>query len=312
MRVDEAVDIFLNAIKGEVSPETYRWYSDKLRPLRTLLGAMEVTTITIQDLRTCRAILMSRKERWTDHPRRPSAPGKLSPFTINGHIRAWRRFFRWLMEEGYVRANPAQRLKNLRTPDEEPKAASEEDIRLLLQAAKDSGPRNYAIVCFLVDTGARVKGAASLTLERLDVKRRRALVIEKFQKREKARAVYFGEITAGALKEWLAVRPKVEDSHVFLSSHGNGPLTPSGIYQVLKRLARNAGIEGRFNPHSLRHAFARRILQRGADLATLSQLMGHSSVEVTVRYYARWADDELAMLHAKYSRMADLIHPPSL
>ncbi len=254
---------------------------------------------------------MARTERWTDHPLRPTAPGQLSLHTINGHIRAWRRLFRWLASEGYIEKNPAQRLKLARTPDEDPKAATGDDIKRLLQAAKESGPRDYALVCFLVDTGARVRGVASLTLEHLDLERRRAIVIEKSQKRERVRRVYFSEITAMALAQWLAVRPDVAEPQVFLNLQRDTPLTPSGIYQVLKRLARKAGIEGRFNPHSLRHAFARRLLQQGADLGTVSQLMGHSTVDVTVRYYARWADDELRELHDKYSRMADLLHSPA-
>ncbi len=308
MKVDKAVDTFLQSIDGEVSPETIRWYREKLRPLRECLGGREVATITTQDLRDCRAALMARTERWTDHPLRPTAPGRLSLHTINGHIRAWRRLFRWLASEGYIEKNPAQRLKLIRTPDGDPKAASEDDIRQLLVAAKESGPRDYALVCFLVDTGARVSGVASLTLEHLDLERRRALVTEKSQKHERVRRVYFSEITATALAQWLAIRPDVDCSHVFLNLRKNTPLTPSGIYQVLKRLARKAGVEGRFNPHSLRHAFARRVLQQGADLGTLSQLMGHSTVTVTVRYYARWADDELGTLHDRYSPLAALTH----
>ncbi len=306
MMLTEALATFLDAITGEVSPETLRWYKDKLRPLEKYLGTTDVAAITIQDLRDCRAALMARTERWTDHPLRPSVPGRLSVHTINDHIRAWRRFFRWLWNEGYLEENPAQRLNFLRTPDEPPKAASEEDIKRLLQAAKESGPRDYALVCFLVDTGSRLGGVASLTLEHLDSERRRALVVEKSQRHEKARRVYFSRITAAALAEWLAVRPKADCPHVFLNLQKKTPLTRSGIYQLLKRLARRAGVEGRSNPHSLRHAFARRVLQQGADLATLSQLMGHSTVAVTVRYYARWADDELGALHDRYSPLAAL------
>ena len=280
MKVGEAIDVFLQSIQGEVAPETIRWYKDQLKPLNKCLGSREITTITIRDLRDCRSSLMARTERWTDHPHRPLASGRLSPHTINGYTRAWRRIFRWLTMEGYIDQNPAQRLKPIRTPDEDPKAASEDDIKRLLQVAKDSSPRDYALVCFLVDTGARARGVATLTLERLDLERRKALVTEKSQKRERARPVYFTDITAEALQKWLAVRPDVDHSYVFLGLQKKAPLSSSGIYQILKRLARKAGITGRFNPHSLRHAFARRLLQQGADLGTVSQLMGHSTVDV--------------------------------
>ena len=308
MQLHEAITAFLRSVEGEISPRTYEWYREKLRALESFLGPREIETIQADDLRSWRSALLHREEKWADHPYKPTVNGPLSPHTINGHIRAVRRFFGWLYEEGYIESNPARRIRNVRTPDAEPKAASEEDIRRLLKAARESSERDYAIVTFLIDTGARASGVVTLTLDRLDLERRRAFVIEKSQKREKGRFVYFSEETAKALRAWLAVRPQAETDHVFLNAQGK-PLTPWGLYQLLERLAQKGGVEGRFNPHSLRHAFARRVLQQGADLATVSQLMGHSSVDVTVRHYARWTDDELGMLHDRYSPLAGLIEP---
>jgi len=306
MKLRKAISIYLQSVKGEISPRTHAWYAGKLKSLKDFLGDREIEEITAHDLRRWRARLLDRTERWVEHPYRTPKEGSLSPHTINGHIRACRRLFRWLNLEGYISDNPALKLNFIRTPDEEPKAATEEDIRRMLRVAKSTSPRDYALLCFLIDTGARAGGVVSLTLDRLDLERRRALVIEKSQKRERARRVFFTTETRQALEEWLAVRPKTECDHVFLGVHG-APLSVSGLYQVLRRLAKKAGIKGRFNPHSLRHAFARRVLQQGADLATLSQLMGHSSVEVTVHYYARWADDELGALHDRYSPLTGLL-----
>ncbi len=306
MQLHEAISTFLRSMEGEASPRTIEWYKEKLRALESFLGPCEIDAIQAEDLRVWRSALLYRAEKWANHPYKPTVEAPLSPHTINGHIRAVRRFFRWLEEEGYIQNNPARKLRNIRTPDTEPKAASEKDSKRLLKAADESGERDYAIVCFLIDTGARANGVVTLTLDRLDLNRRRALVIEKSQKQERARFVYFTEETANALKAWLAVRPQAETNHVFLNVHGK-PLTLWGLYQLLKRLAQKGGVEGRFNPHSFRHAFARRVLQQGADLATVSQLMGHSSVEVTVRYYARWADDELSKLHDRYSPLKGLL-----
>ena len=306
MKLREAISVYLQAIQGEVSSKTHIWYTYKLRNLGETLGEKDIESVTADDLRHWRASLMARKERWSGHPYRETRKGALSPHTINGYIRACRRLFRWLNTEDYISANPALKLKSIRTPDEEPKAAAEEDIRCMLQTARATSARDYALLCFLVDTGARAGGVVSLTLDRLDLERRRALVIEKSQKRERVRRVFFTEETRQALEEWLAVRPEAESDHVFLGVHGK-PLSVSGLYHVLKRLAKKAGIKGRFNPHSMRHAFARRALKQGADLATVSQLMGHSSVEVTVRFYARWADDELSELHDRYSPLKGLL-----
>ena len=70
---------------------------------------------------------------------------------------------------------------------------------------------------------------------------------------------------------------------------------------MLKRLAKRAGVNGRFNPHAFRHGWARGALKNGADLGTVSQILGHSSIQVTAEFYARWADEELAQRHQKFS-----------
>jgi integrase/recombinase XerD len=84
-------------------------------------------------------------------------------------------------------------------------------------------------------------------------------------------------------------------------------LKTSGVNQILKRLARRAGITGRFNPHSFRHAFAKQYLMDGGDLATLSDLLGHSDVQVTKSSYSVFITDELARKHAEHSPVAKLI-----
>ncbi len=69
---------------------------------------------------------------------------------------------------------------------------------------------------------------------------------------------------------------------------------------MLERLAKQGGVEGRFNPHSFHHALARRLLRNGADMGTVSQILGHSDIETTHRFYAYWTEDELAQRHRQY------------
>ena len=84
------------------------------------------------------------------------------------------------------------------------------------------------------------------------------------------------------------------------------PLTLSGLYGILKRTAERAGVEGRFNPHSIRHAFARQCLLNGLDLATLSRLMGHTSIGVTTDFYAVFTPIEQADRHKQFSPIHNL------
>ena len=119
------------------------------------------------------------------------------------------------------------------------------------------------------------------------------------EKGDKTRKVCFGEVTKIALQAWLVVRPRDKWGDVVFVGK-RGPLTPSGVYRVLERLASTGGVEGRFNPHSFRHALARRLLRHGADMGIVSQILGHSDMETTHRFYARWTEDELSERHRQY------------
>lgn len=298
MTLADAVNLFLTAIEGEVAPATHTWYRQRLHSLVAQSGSTPLDQITIDSLRQWRATLLAQRQRWADHPTRPALAGPLSSATLHDSLRAVKRLFRWLVSEGHLTANPTTRLKLATAPKEPPKAISEEDLTRLLIAAAASGARDLALVAFIADTACRCAGAAGARLSELDTNRRTAIVREKGKK---ARTVFFGPETARALRAWLSVRPTDPTDALFLRLRGGGPLTPIGVYQVFKRLARAAGLQQRFNPHSLRHAYARRALQAGADLATVSEIMGHTDIAVTATFYARWADNELQARKERFS-----------
>jgi integrase/recombinase XerD len=225
--------------------------------------------------------------------------GGLSPYTLHGYARAWRTFFRWCVQHDYLRHNPATLLKQPPLPEQPPKALLPDDLARLLTVARDA-PRDYAIVCFLADTGCRVGGLVGLRLGDLHFDTGRAVVWEKGCGGErKSRTVYMKACTVESLRAYLRARPVEAEARVLQGQRG--PLTTSGVYQLLKRLARKAKITSRHNPHAFRHGFARGALQNGADIGTVAQLLGHSDVSITVRFYARWADEELKAKHAAVS-----------
>jgi integrase/recombinase XerD len=96
------------------------------------------------------------------------------------------------------------------------------------------------------------------------------------------------------------MRPKVETEYVFLNRF-NKPLTGNGVYLMLKRLARRAGVEGRFNPHSFRHGFAWGMLMQGASLDMVCDILGHSDIKVTKDFYVHWSQGELGLIHSRFS-----------
>ncbi len=298
MLASKAIEAFLLSYHGSKSPQTIIWYERRLSALLLFLGDVEVATITISDLRRWRAGLFERRTRYENHPsgRRPE-PGGLSAHTLHGYVRAARRFFRWLEEEELLDHNPARRLELPKLPRRMVRGIAQGDLSKILEAARQSGPRDHALVWFFYSTACRVGGVVNLRLDDLDLGRCRARVREKG---DKTRPVFLIPPAADAMRAWLDVRPDSDDDdHVFLGERG--PLKGSGVYQVMKRLAKRAGVARGWNPHNWRHRRIRDLQARGMPLGVLSQYAGHASVEVTADIYGTLPEDELQQLYFQYA-----------
>lgn len=295
MRLSECIELFKEIVSCESSPRTFSWYMTPLKHFQQYLveagkGDPPIHEITTRDLRRWQ-LWLEKENPWQRHPTKPAQMRSYSPVTIETYVKAIRRFFNRMYKEGYLEVNPAASLKLPSTPDTPLKVISEEELAKLIEGARENGPRDLAIVLFLVETGCRVGGLCSLTMENLDLEERRAVIYQKGRGGAKECVVFFGEATEKALRKWLKERPSDDSNYVFLSTRG-GPLSPTGVYQILKRIAKRKNIK-RFNPHSIRHRFARIALENGADLSTVSQLLHHSSIEVTHRHYAKWEQRRL-------------------
>ena len=293
--VSEAIDKFLLVIALDVKPATIKSYALCLRPLRALDKA--IGEITTDDLRLAYARLRDRTWRYGDHPLRPPVNDGLSVYTLHKHVRVWKRFFHWLVDEGIISRDPARKLRRPGIPKEPPKDMRPDDLERLLLAAEAESARDYAIVCFLADTACRVGGLVGLTLADLDLAERRARVVEKGSR---SRYVHFKERTEHALRRYLdEERPAGSGPRVFVGLRG--PLTTGGIYQIIKRLARKASVRGRYNPHSMRHAWARQAIKRGANLKEIQEILGHISIVTTTTFYAVYLDEEIHERHGQLS-----------
>ncbi len=287
MHASDAVSAFLLGVRGEIAEATVTRYATALRAFVAFVGDAPLAQLGPADVRAFRAARL----------------GRISPFTVNSDLRALRRLYGWLVREGLASSNIPRGVPFVRTPKDVPKAVTPADLLRVIGRLADESPRDRAFVLFLIDTGCRVGGAIGLTLDRLALDGRRAVVSEKGNK---ARAVYFTEVTADALAGHLERRGLDPSPFVFLSKKG-GPLTTSGARQMLERIGERAGVAGRCNPHAFRHAFARAFLTNGGNLASLGRIMGHApGSPVTAQYYAVWDDRELAEQHDRYSPLAGL------
>jgi integrase/recombinase XerD len=272
------------------------------------LGAVHVEDVTIHDLRRYVVSQKNQTELWADHPMRETQKGHLSSFTIASRVQTMKRLFQWSQDEGLIEENPAHRIRRLNPKHKPPKAIKQENFMALLKTTEPNQPidlRDRAILFTLADTGCRVGGLCSLRVQDLNLDENLAIVTEKGGK---TRFLHFTSITKEALEDWLAVRPKDRGDSLWVgcgTKKSNG-FSPSGVNSMLRRRKAEAGIEGIVNPHAFRHAFAREFLLNGGDLGTLSDLMGHSSVEVTKSYYAIFTVNELREKHHKHSPVANI------
>lgn len=305
MMLSEAVELLVNATLADGRSErTAESYAAALAALVDFLGAdRAVEGVTIADLRAYVARLRGQGVRYAAHPGRAPVPGGLAAATIASRVRAVKRLFRFLEDEGAIVGNPARRLLQPRPGrGVQPKAITAEDLRLLLAATGGADVmqrRDRAVVLFLADTGCRAGGLAGLRLGDLSLDRLQAQVTEKGQK---TRLVYFSPVTAAALAAWLEARPESASEHVFLNLRRPGEgLTANGLKELLRRLGKKAGCKGPHNAHAFRHGFARAFLQSGGNLSHLADLLGHSSVLTTWASYAIFNTEELGRIHAQHN-----------
>lgn len=209
-------------------------------------------------------------------------------------LSAVRSALRWACERGHLESNPAA---GVRTPKQEktlPRHLRPGEIENLVEApAAAHGPldcRNRALLELLYATGLRVGELVSLDWYDLDLKAR---VLRVVGKGGKERMLPFGEHACRALvdwrKHWLDVRsaadsvPEKDDDAVFLH-HRGGRLSARSVRRVIDRYSSEAGLAVGVHPHTLRHTFATHLLERGADLRTIQELLGHSSLATTQKY----------------------------
>jgi integrase/recombinase XerD len=309
MRLTEAIDALCIATKvNGRSPRTVEGYREKLRYLLNFLGDVPVESITVDDLRRFVASLMDERVLFAHHPTRKKCKRKLSPHSVECYVGHVKRLFSWLVEEGHLDINPMTRIKRKKTKNRNVKAISPKDFLAILATTEGGSvidKRDRAEIMFLADTGCRAGGLYSLKVQDINLEEGEAEVVEKG---DEPRFVFFGEVTAQTIRDWLEVRPKGRGDWLFtgLRKSDKDQVDPNNLRQMLDRRAEEAGVTGPHGPHSFRHAFAIAYLMDGGDLASLSELLGHSGVAVTADWYGRFARRQLQRMHTKHSPVAQI------
>lgn len=312
LTVTEAVTAYLRAQSRLLSPETVALYTNSTGYLSGAFGELLLDTLTTEQLVEWQSGLFNVVP-YAGHPQHPPGDGQLSTYTIRRIVGDVRTFLNWCVSIGLLEASPAAGLKQPAEPERLPKALSVRDFDKLLAAAADWHgnkynyaaayvARNTAVLYFLASTGCRVGGLCSAERHTLQIANDTASIVvtEKGRGGGSTRTVYLSATATLAVLEWLDHRPHARHDRIFTGIEGKSAgeaLRPAAVRQMLNRLAKRADVSDNFNPHAFRHACAREWLRNGADLATVSQLLGHSDVRTTAKYYARWTENELAVRH---------------
>jgi site-specific recombinase XerD len=246
------------------------------------------------------AFLAERGVDWR-HPDRATvraylatlADRDLSASSVAGRLAAVRSLYRHALRHGRIDADPLAGVRAPRRPSRLPRVLSVDEAESLVTAPGRGVPRNEslarrdaAMLELLYATGMRISELAGLTVDRLDLAHQRLRVVGKGNKE---RQLLFGAPAARALRHYLEVaRPVLAQrgdagSAVFLNASGT-PLSARGARMVLSRWAAAIGAPSRTSPHTLRHSFATHLLEGGADLRVVQELLGHANLQTTQVY----------------------------
>ena len=214
--------------------------------------------------------------------------GRLIASSLREHVISIKIFCRFLVSRGHLPKDPSDSILAPRPGQSLPETLNEEDVRNLLEGidpALPLGKRDRAIAELLYASGVRVSELTNAELHELDLENGFLRVTGKG---DKTRIVPVGSAALNALNSYLdterpsLVKPK-STAHVFLGAHGKR-LTSERIRQILKNRAARAGIKKNVYPHLLRHSFATHLLQNGADLRVIQELLGHADIATTQIY----------------------------
>jgi len=298
--MDDAIRAFMTFLELErhASHETVRSYVSDLRQFQTFMreehpGVPTLDPATVQT-ESIRAYL-----HWLDRKREKST-------SMARKLASLRSFYRYLQRESMVGLNPAEAIRTPKQPKHLPRVLTKDDAAALMEFPADQTGgafRDRALLETLYSTGARVSELVGINLE--DLRASEGLVHLRGKGR-KERIVPIGDVALRAIQAYLNQRPlmgsrdltttKRVSSPVFRNSR-EGRLTTRSVARIVARYSnRLAG--GSVSPHTLRHSFATHLLDEGADLRSIQEMLGHASLSTTQKY-THLATDQLLAIYDK-------------
>ena len=249
----------------------------------------------VRDLNQFRTWLMStgttdlrrvRKENVDAYMQYMSSKGK-SPATITRSVASIRSFYQYMLQRGAVRQNPAKAVAAVKVERKYPEILTGREVELFLEQPKcvdDKGFRDHAMLEMLYATGIRVSELISLNVEDVNL----AAGFIRCVGRGKERIIPLYAAAVKALRDYLEfIRPRIiadkEEHALFVNMNGER-MSRQGFWKIIKYYQEKAEIKKDITPHTLRHSFAVHLLENGADLRSIQEMLGHADISSTQIY----------------------------
>jgi integrase/recombinase XerC len=287
-KVGGAVEHFLKylAVERGASNHTLRGYRTDLADCSAFLERRRLGALAAADARALRAYLADLHERG------------LARSSVARRLAALRSFYHFLVRRGHARGNPAKELSTPKLPKRLPTYLPIDESEALLRAdgpATATTSRDGAILELFYATGVRVAELAGLSVEDVDL---RDGAVRVLGKGSKERIVPVGGKAVQALRAYLGGRA---GGPLFLNGRGGG-LTVRSLHRIVRGRAHAAGLSRRVSPHTLRHTFATHLLDAGADLRLIQELLGHARLGTTQKYTHVTTDRLMKVYDAAHPR----------
>ncbi|WP_308536537.1 tyrosine recombinase [uncultured Mobiluncus sp.] len=286
------------AVERGASPHTVAAYTRDLRRYVTFLVNNGVKSLDEVTLPILEAFVRALEAGFGDY-------AAVAPSSARRAIASVRSWHRYAYETGAARSNPTKGIAPAKVSAHLPTVLTVEEVQALLEAASapgdDNALRDRALLEFLYATGARISEAVNLAVDDIDLDEEIPLV-RLFGKGRKERLSMLGHLAKDALEAYLVrVRPGLAEKgrsqgRVFLNTLGR-PLSRQSAWAIIQAAAQRAQITVPVGPHTLRHCFATHLLQGGADVRAVQELLGHASV-TTTQIYTKVSNDMLREVYA--------------
>jgi integrase/recombinase XerC len=270
--IDRYVEKFIRYLEIErnASKHTLINYSVDLKSLSEFLKEEPIEKVDYVSLR-----------RYLAHVKEQS----LSKVSIARKIASIRSFFKFLFMEGIIKNNPASSLSTPKRDKHLPKFLDEKEIVILLESPDrdgEAGLRDRAILETLYSTGIRVSELVGLNVDHID---QIGGIIKVYGKGKKERIVPIGERALQAIRDYLNTRrPVTKEAKALFFNKNGGRLTDRSVRRIINKYITKASIQQKISPHTLRHSFATHMLDHGADLRSVQELLGHANLSTTQIY----------------------------